>query len=138
MREVKVSLVITSASLRLSEISAKVGRAHSSGSHDRGTSSLPGGKPFNETIWRMDSTEPESAPLEKHFANIGSQIPAKSITDSGLLAGNARCFFDIAVFFDDAMCSIDIPKICLKAIERYGAEISIACYPVDDKLGSQK
>jgi len=138
MREVKVSLVITSANLRLSEISAKVGHAHSSGSHDRGTSSLPGGKPFNETIWRMDSTEPESAPLEKHFASIGSQIPAKSIIDSGLLTGDARCFFDIAAFFDDAMCSIDIPKICLKTVERYGAEISVACYPVDDKLDSKK
>lgn len=138
MKEVKVSLVIISTNLRLSEISAKVGCAHSSGSHDRGTSSLLGGKPSSETIWRMDSTEPESAPLEKHFASIGSQIPAKSIIDSGLLTGDARCFFDIAAFFDDAMCSIDIPKICLKTVEKYGAEISVACYPVDDKLGSQK
>jgi len=136
MREVKVSLVITSPRLRLSEISEKVGRAPSSGSREKGTSSLPGRKPSNETVWRLGSTEPESAALERHFANIESQISAESISDSGLLVGDTRCYFDIAVFFDDAMCSVDISAICLKTVERYGAEISIACYPVDDKLGS--
>lgn len=133
MRELKVSLVITSASLGLSEISVKVRHGHSHGSHERGTSSLPGRKPFPETIWRLDSTEPESASLEKHFASIESQIPAKSIKDSLLLATDVRCFFDIAAFFDDAMCSINIPTICLKVVERYEAEISISCYPVEAK-----
>lgn len=138
MREVKVSLVIISVPLTLSEISAKIGCHHSSGSREKGTSNLPGRKPSNVTIWRLDSTEPGSASLERHFASIGSQIPAESIFESGLLVGDARCYFDIAVFFDDAMCSVDIPAICLKTVERYGAEISIACYPVDDKLDPQK
>jgi hypothetical protein len=85
----------------------------------------------------MDSTEPESASLEKHFASIESQLPPQAIMHAGFLADAARIYFDVAVFFDDAMCSLDLPAACLEIVGKYRTKVSITCYPVDDTFVSK-
>lgn len=129
MKETKVSLVITTSSLSLSDLSSKIRLSHTGGSHDRG-SPRPGGKGlWDTTVWRLDSAEPPPAHVNEHCQNIASQLPPQALFQPGILPGDAKLYLDIAVFFSDAMYTLNLPSECLEVAKSYKAEIQVTCYP---------
>lgn len=129
MKELRVSLLVTTASLDLSTLSKRLGCEHSSGSHDKGAPRAVGRLPFDRTIWRLDSSAPSSAPLTKHCETISTKLSAKDVLHPGRLPQDAKIYLDIAVFFSNASCTVNIPVECLDFAKSYNAEIEVSCYP---------
>jgi len=131
MKETRVSLLITTALLSLADISARLGYAHSSGSHERGKHRLGNKEPFDRSIWRLDSAASPSASLEEHCQSIAALLPARVFEHSGTLPEDVKVYLDISVFFSDASCTVNIPVTCVALAASYHAEIEISCYPND-------
>lgn len=129
MKEIRVSLLITTALLDLSTLSMRLGCEHSPGSHNKGVPRTGAQQPFDRTIWRLDSSAPSSAPLTEHCESIASKLSATRLRDLGWLPPDAKIYVDIAVFFSDASCTVSIPSECIDLAKDYGAEIEVSCYP---------
>ena len=129
MKELHVSLLITTALLDLATLSKRLGCEPSSGSHDRDAPRVGGRPAFEKTIWRLDSSAPKSAPLMKHCENISTKLSAKEILNPGRLPQDAKIYLDIATFFIEASCTVNIPMECVDFAMRYHAEIEVSCYP---------
>jgi hypothetical protein len=127
-KETRVSLLIESSSLSLEDISSMLGHSHSTGSHQKGSHG-PKGRSIERTIWRLDSSEPESATVEQHLVNIASQLSPDVVLCK--LPKDVLTCIDIAMFFDTAMCSANISVKSLAIAQAYKAAIEISCYPSD-------
>jgi hypothetical protein len=128
-KEMRVSLLVTTASLDLLGLSKRLECAHSPGSHDKGAPRAAGRQPFDKTIWRVDSSAPSSAPLTKHCETISAKLSATELLQPGRLPQDAKIYLDIAVFFSEASCTINIPVECVDFAKSYNAEIEVSCYP---------
>ncbi len=128
MREMHVSLLVTTTLLDLSELSKQLGCEPSPGSHDKGASRV-GRQPFHQTIWRLDSSAPSSASLMKHCESISSRLPAEEFCRPGRLPQDAKIYLDIAIFFNDANCTVQFPIECMEFLRNYNAEMEVSCYP---------
>lgn len=129
MKELSVSLDIETSSATLTELSSILGSCYSSGSHESGAL-RPDGTPFRTTIWRFNSSANREAPLIDHLLNIASQIPT-SVLGARIPVGSTVCF-NVGVFFDTAMCTVEVPKECADLLSSYGAALTIVCYPTSD------
>ena len=101
MKTFSVSLVVTNPSLSLADLSQKLGRAYSSGSHSTGEAVVgrEGEKRiWPQTLWRFDSGARETAPVEEHLARLEFQLPPKELLRA--LPPGSKISIDIAVFFD--------------------------------------
>jgi len=54
LKKTYVSLLVISSSMSLDELSSAFGRAHSSGSHDKGEVRADS-EQWSQTVWRFDS-----------------------------------------------------------------------------------
>lgn len=134
MKELRVSLLVTTASLDLSALSKRLGCEYSPGSHDKGAPRAAGRQPFDRTIWRLDSSASNSASLTKHCESISSKLPAEEFRQPGRLPQDAKIYLDIAVFFSDASCTVNIPTGCIDFVKSYNAEIEVSCYPSEQHV----
>src|SRR5271156_1925513 len=105
MNKTSVSLLVISPSMSLDELSSKLGRVPSSGSHSKGDA-RPRGGPWSETIWRFDSDAEETLPAQKQLERLAVQCPAGGLT----AVRPPACYVsvDIAVFFDTVNVSSSI------------------------------
>ena len=132
MKTFLVSLVISSSTSSLPELSLRLGRLHSSGSHSKGDVRLGDkteNQPWKETIWRLESDAAETASIEEHFERLEARFPAKDLRS--VLPPDSEVVIDIVVFFDTTSVSAQIPRSCLSIIEGYSAVVEISCYPTD-------
>ena len=130
MKKASVSLLITSPSMSLSELSSKLGRAPSSGSHNKGDISAGvklGKPPWSVTVWRFDSDAPESVAVEQHLERLAVQFPATEL--NRVLPPGCEVAIDIALFFDTANVSLNITRRGLEIVDGYKAELEMTCYP---------
>jgi len=130
MKTFSVSLLIRSSSLSLDEMSSRLGRPHSSGSHTKGEPHAlekRGRSPWSETVWRFDSAVSESAPVEDHIRNLEVEFPPDELR--ALLPADCSVCLDIAIFFDTANVSVSLPRRRMEIVERYSADLEVTCYP---------
>jgi hypothetical protein len=130
MKKASVSLLVTSQSMSLAELTANLGRAHSPGSHNKGDVSAGAklGKPlWSVIVWRFDSDAPETAPVEQHLERLEIQFPAAEL--KRVLPAGCDVSVDIALFFDTANVSATIPRRGIEIIDAYGAKLEVNCYP---------
>ena len=113
MKLLHVSLLITTDLLDLAALSKRLGYEPSSGSHDKDAARAGDRPAFDKTIWRLDSSAPNSAPLMKHCETISTKLSAKEILHPGRLPKDAKIYLDIAAFFSEASCTVNIPKECV-------------------------
>jgi hypothetical protein len=128
MKNFSVSLDVVSTELRLGDLTAQLGAEPSEDSHDLG-SPRGRGTSWPETVWRLDSDAPESAPLEVHCQSLLDKARAAGVLDSLRHLRNAAAHINVAVFFDTAYCSVPIPPACLEAIRDHGLGLEVTCYP---------
>ena len=130
MKRASVSLLVTSPSMSLSELSSKLGRASSSGSHNKGDvrAGAKLGKPnWPVTVWRFDSDAPDGASLQQNLERLAVQFPPAEL--KRILPPECDVSVDIAIFFDTVDVSLQIPRRGLEIIDAYGAELEVSCYP---------
>src|SRR5882762_3736542 len=100
MKTFWVSLLVESSSLSLDELSSKLGRPHSSGSHQKGEQHVLarlGRPPWSKTVWRFDSGVSESASVQEQLEELEVQFPGRELRI--LLPADCTVCVDIAVFF---------------------------------------
>jgi len=131
MKTFWVSLMVESSSLSLHELSLKLGRPHSSGSHTKGERDAGreriGRPPWSKTGWRFDSSVSETASVGEHLENLRVQFPPDELLR--LLPAECTVYVDIAVFFDTANVSANISRADIEIIDAYNAALEVTCYP---------
>jgi hypothetical protein len=128
MKELEVTFEIATAQLGLSEISSRLGCPHSSGSYEKG-SQHGGREPSAITVWRLDSNAARTATMLEHFRDIASRLPARMLQEQNLISADLKICVTIAVYFDTAMSSINLPPECMDIAKSYNSAVEVACYP---------
>jgi hypothetical protein len=136
MRELLVSLDISTRSLTLAELSVRLGYSLSNTSHNVGDprprhASEPADSIWNETLWRLDSDAPKAAPLEQHLQSLMRQMPPGRLLRVGLLPDDSIVRINLGVLFDSYTVSVSITQSELQIINAYSATIDISCYPTN-------
>jgi hypothetical protein len=132
MKNISVSLDISTPSLSLDELSRLLGRRPSSGSHDRGDfrrSLGPEQRRWTETVWRMESTA-KSSDIGEHLASLVAQCPPE-VVSRGALSRDCKTNISVAVFFDTANVSISVGPEHQKVVAAYQSTLEINCYPCE-------
>jgi hypothetical protein len=130
MKTFSVSLLVETSSLSLDELSSKLGRPHSPGSHTIGEPHVlekQGRPPWSKTVWRFNSGVSESAPVEDHLARLEVQLPPDELR--ALLPADCTVRLDIAIFFDAVNVSLSISRRGMETIEAYKADLEVTGYP---------
>jgi hypothetical protein len=130
VKTLRVSLLVTSSSVSLDELSLKLKRPHSSGSHEKGEAHVlakHGRPPWSKTVWRFDSSVSESAPVKDHLEDLKVQFPPAELR--ALLPPDCTVCVDIAIFFDTVNVSASIPCEVMEIIAAYHADLEVTCYP---------
>ena len=128
MKEIEVTLEITTDQLGLSEISSRLGCPYSSGSYEKG--SQHGGRgPSAITVWRFDSNAGRTATILEHFRDIASSLPARMLQQQNLISVDVKICVNVAVYFDTAMSAVNLPPECMDIAKSYNSAIEVACYP---------
>jgi hypothetical protein len=128
MKTYNVSLLVESSSLSLDELSLKLGRPHSSGSHAKGEP-RHGGQAWPKTVWRFDSGVSEKAPVQEHLESLKAQLPPGEI--HALLPAECAVRIDIVILFDTVNVSLSIPRRGMEIVESYNAALEVTSYPVE-------
>lgn len=128
MKESEVTLGIEATHLSLPEISSLLGRQCSSGSYEKG-SQHGGREPSVSTVWRFDSHAGRTASMVNHFRDIASRLPASLFHQQGLKSADVKVCLNVAVYFDAAMCTVNLPPECVDIAKSYGSAVEVTCYP---------
>jgi hypothetical protein len=112
--------------MSLDELSSKLGRVPSSGSHSKGDAG-PRADLWSETLWRFDSDAQETMPAQNHLERLAVQFPAAEL--KRVLPPGCDVLVDIALFFDTVNVSAAIPHRGIEIIGGYNAKLEITCYP---------
>jgi hypothetical protein len=126
VKKFAVSLVVTSTSLMLEELSGLLGKPPSGGSHNMGDSDARGTS-WDETLWRMDSAAGGGSTLDQHFEDLESQFPPTELVSR--LPPNCEASIDVAVFFDTFTVSADLSRKAVAIANAYSACLDVTCYP---------
>jgi hypothetical protein len=130
MKKTSISLLVSSPSMSLDELSARLGRSYSKGSHSKGevhAGARLGSAPWPYTIWRMDSGAVETASVEVHLERLEGQFPPEEL--KRVVPDDCGILIDIAIFFDTLNVSATLSRRALKVVENYKADLEISCYP---------
>ena len=130
MKKTEVSLLVTSSLMSLAELSSRLGRTPSSGSHNKGDVSAGaklGKPPWSVTVWRFDSDASPSAAVEQHLERLAVQFPPTEL--KGLLPPGCEVSVDVVLFFDTFTVSAAIPRRGIEIIDAYNAKLEVTCYP---------
>jgi hypothetical protein len=139
MKELSVSLDITSPSLTLADLSSRLDRSPSSSSHCVGDPRLSPdatGKIGTETVWRLDSNVAKTASVEEHLNGLVAQLPPATVLRPGALSHDCAVRINIGVLYDSYTAGLSITHAALSMIHAYGAVLDISCYPTD--FGQQR
>jgi hypothetical protein len=128
MKTYSVSLLIHSSPLSLDDLSLKLGRSHTGGSHTKGEPHvLKDRPPWSKTVWRLDSRVSKTSRLKDHLEDLKIQFPPGELR--ALLPADCSLCIDIAIFFDSVNVSASIPRSGLKIIDAYDTDLEVTCYP---------
>ncbi len=129
MKSYSLSIAIVTERYSLDEISPVLGLAYSSTSHDLG--SRRGKGTWNQTIWRLESGAAETASLVEHIESLRSKFSRVNRQQRDALGENCRWLLEVAVYFDTAMCSIEMPRSVAELLTELDLELTLSCYPSD-------
>jgi hypothetical protein len=130
MKKTSVSLLVTSQTMSLAELTSKLGRAPAFDSHSRGDAAAGaklGKPPWPVTVWRFDSDTLPTAPVQEHLERLEILFPAAEL--KRVLPGGCEVSVDVVLFFDTFTVSATIPRRGIAIINAYNAELEITCYP---------
>jgi hypothetical protein len=126
VKKFAVSLVVTSTSLMLDELSGLLDHPPSGGSHNKGAPDTRGTS-WDETLWRLESAAGDSLTLDQHFENLEIQFPPKELVSR--LPSNCKASIDVVVLFDTFTVSADLSRKAVAIANAYGASLGVTCYP---------
>ncbi len=128
MRSFFVSLDLLSRQGALSDLTAAMGCPGGTASHDRNTPH-PSGRSWERSLWRLDSTLPESAPLEDRIQALISRSRSLPLKDNPALPADLEKVLNIGVCFNGAETTVSLSPEILAWCAGLGIEVSMSAYP---------
>lgn len=123
-----MNVSILTQRLTLNEISAITGIHCSSTSHERG--STRGARDhWAQTIWRLEANVGELVPLGEHIDALRASLGKVDRQSREQLREGCRWILDIAVFFDTAACTVELPASAMTLLTDWDLELSLSSYP---------
>lgn len=129
MRSFLADLDLVSSTLSLAQVSALVGHAPGSASHDLGEPRTKG-PPWDQTIWRLSSTAGGEASLEEHLSALRDHAKELGLLSRDDLPGDFQRVLSIAVMHDTFTCTVHLPAALLLPFLAAGFDLEISAYPV--------
>ncbi|MDB5815469.1 MAG: hypothetical protein JWN23_2586 [Rhodocyclales bacterium] len=86
----------------------------------------------NTYLWRIDSECSTDAELIEHLRSILGKLDAVKLAKINQLA-DVRSYLNIAIYHDNANCSIDMPYEMLNLLSGTYTNIEVSCYPCVDE-----
>jgi hypothetical protein len=133
MKEYDISFEICTKSMNLSELSTIIGLDCSEDSHEMGN---PRGRKriWEETYWKLFSSEPRMASIEEHLENILSQIMRSKMLrpeSRSRFPNDCSFYLSIGVFFDEDSKDnlLEISPQIMERINNYELDIEVCLYP---------
>jgi hypothetical protein len=79
------------------------------------------------TLWRLESLDDEAS-LQEQVESIFALVPPANVKGNGV-----RAYLSIAVYYDTATCSMQIPPAFISMLQGSGISIEITCYPTSEE-----
>lgn len=81
-------------------------------------------------LWRLESdlSEDEDASIQEQVDSIFALVAPDKIRGNGI-----RAYISIAVYYDTATCSVEIPPTCISMLQGSGIAIEVTCYPISEE-----
>ncbi len=135
------AVVVTSCTLSLPELTARLGREpqSGSGSHNRGDQrGLPGqGLTWDRTIWR-ENAQDDKAPLYEQCSQLLQDMPPKCVELLLAEPNDIAVSLDIVVFYESAYVSFVLPSRLIRELCAKGIDVEVTVYPVDNAYDEKK
>ncbi|MEO8379130.1 MAG: DUF4279 domain-containing protein [Acidobacteriota bacterium] len=138
MTELRISLIVRTESITLSELTAVLGLAPSRG-HSRGD--VPhGGRlkhfqtPLPHTSWILYSDEDVTAPLHAHLRALAKRLPPEDFQSlRAKLPFDLRVEVSIGASYNGQAAYIRIAPVALEIVMAYGATLLVDAYYAEDE-----
>lgn len=138
MRSYLADLEFVSLTRSLAEVSALVGHAPDSTSHDLGEPRTKG-RTWDQTIWRLSSTAGDEASLEDHLSELREHADELGLLSRNDLPDDLQLVLSIAVMYDSFTCTVQLPAASLQPFLVAGFDLEISVYPVgEDPTGRDR
>lgn len=129
-----VSFEVRTKLLSLDALSLKIGMNGSAGSRSKGQKMKFGKKSWVEkyTWFRLFSTLPKTANLEKHLESVIKRIGKSKVFKKGILPKDSHLSICIAEVYDvreRAYFQIDIPEKLISWCGKQNVSIEVVAYP---------
>lgn len=81
------------------------------------------------TLWRLEPNfgDDDESDIQQQMQSIFALVTPEKIRGSDI-----RAYLSIAVFYDTATCSVEIPPICIAMLKGSEISIEISCYPTSE------
>jgi Domain of unknown function (DUF4279) len=141
MTELRVSLIIRTASLSLAELTAVLGvspsRGHSLGDVPHGGRRKHFQTPLPHTSWILHSDEDATAPLDAHLRMLATAFPPQRMQQlRDALPPDIRVEVSIGAFYDGQAAHVEAGPASLAIVSAYGASLIVNAYSAGDEKQS--
>lgn len=80
------------------------------------------------TLWRLESDFGDSPSIAESIEVLFAMVSPAKVRGPGI-----RAYLAIAVYYDTATCSVEIPRECIAMLQGSEITIEITCYPTSDQ-----
>ena len=89
----------------------------------------PVGRASSSTVWRLESTAPKDAELDRHMEDVFSRWPADAAARLKKLDAECSVRLRVAALHETYTCSATIHARWLERLGRAGLHLEISAYP---------
>jgi hypothetical protein len=124
--EWSIHLVVSTPSLTLADLAARIGIEPSRGSHTVGEPNvLRTRPPWDCTIFRLDPACAGTTPVEEQFDAIAERLPPARLLRPGVLPSDAQIHISVLVQSNAQFPTATLTPKCLAISQSYGAAIEV-------------
>jgi hypothetical protein len=126
VKEFLASLDIVTSSASIAEVTAILGTEAAGSSHDKGSPRFDG--TWEKTIWKLESPEPEAAPIERHLDSLLQELARIGRERLSRLPPDAEMTLTVGILCYGPMCSFVIPRKFMGMIYALGLDLELDWY----------
>jgi hypothetical protein len=130
MKRIEINLEVKSSSLSLAQISKELNCEASQSSHEKGSLRIKGDC-WSHSIWKSERKRIEELEFEKAMLSFLRQPFISNLKRKRSLQKSCTSFIDICVFYDTAMCTLDLSAKVMSEIGKKKLRVICSCYPVE-------
>jgi hypothetical protein len=126
----EASIIVTSSTWSLAELTSLLGREPQSGSHEMGSPRglSRWGLTYERTVWRQNAPEAD-APWETQCQTLLREVAPKCKELLAAAPGDVSVWLAVAAYYEGAYFSLVLPRNLVTELAEAGLDIEITGYP---------